>query len=227
MKRKLLILGVALILAGTNSTFAECTKATNTCPIKDLNTKNKIHSCNCVKERSFKKHHQYFLQKAKRYQDYVRKIQNERATVYNALNLSDEQIKMREDILKENSHLYDKKFDELSKESFKLDALKNAGASSQEISRQKKVIDGINKDIENLLNQENKLYKKCLTREQRSKYSMIKKLEKNEYKQTSHQKDYYKSNPKMVPFGNPTKDLPCCQDKENAICPQKCPSVEK
>ena len=108
---------------------------------------------------------------AHRYQSYVHHIQKERATVYNALNLTDDQIKLREDLIKENTPIYNRKFNELT--------------------------------IEKLLNEENKIFKKSLTREQRSKYSMIKKLEEKDYKEAAHKKDYYKSNPKMVPFGDP------------------------
>ncbi|MBQ8668883.1 hypothetical protein IJ472_03805 [bacterium] len=51
-----------------------------------------------------------------------------------------------------------------------------------------------------------KQFKKCLTSDQRIKYNMIKKLEKNEYKKSKKKKkDYYKSNPQMMPFGNPPK----------------------
>ena len=82
-------------------------------------------------------------------------------------------------------------------------ALKGAGASDKEIARQKKVVKNTKKDIENLLKEENKLYKKSLTREQRSKYNMIKKLEEKDYKEAANKKDYYKSNTKMVPFGDP------------------------
>ena len=48
-----------------------------------------------------------------------------------------------------------------------------------------------------------KAFKKCLTHNQRIKYNMIKKLEKNEYKKSRKTKNYYKSNPLMTPFGDP------------------------
>ena len=148
-------------------------------------------------------------QNVKRYQHFVNKVKRERAVVYNALNLSDEQIKERELILKENTPVYEEKFEKLMKESFRLKALKEADASSKEISRQEKVVNSIKKDIEKLLDKENKAFKKCLTREQRSKYSMIQKLERKDYKEACHKKDYYKKNPKMRPFGNPPKAKEC------------------
>ena len=48
-----------------------------------------------------------------------------------------------------------------------------------------------------------KAFKKCLTNNQRIKYNMIKKLEKNECKKSKKQKNYYKSNPQMTYFGDP------------------------
>ena len=62
------------------------------------------------------------------YKQYIKKIQSERAIVYNALNLTDEQLKVREDMFKENSCLYDEKFKNLMDESYKLKALKCANA---------------------------------------------------------------------------------------------------
>ncbi len=137
------------------------------------------------------------------YKQYIQKIQSERAIVYNALNLTVEQLKLREDMAKENACLYDKLFKNLMIESYKLKALKNACANEYEIFRQTKVVKNIKKDINNLIKKENKIFEKSLTGEQKAKFSMIKKLERKEFKKTCHQKNYYKSNPKMRPFGNP------------------------
>lgn len=62
----------------------------------------------------------------------------------------------------------------------------------------------LKKDIKNLQKQETKEFKKCLNHDQRSKYSMIKKLERKARKNSLHKKNYYKSNPQMRPFGNPS-----------------------
>ena len=137
------------------------------------------------------------------YKQYIKKIQSERAVVYNALNLTDEQLKVREDIFKENSCLYDEKFKNLMVESYKLKALKCAHAGEYEISKQKKVVKNIKKDINKLIKKENKIFEKCLTGEQKAKYSMIKKLERKDFRKVCKEKDYRKANPKLHPFGNP------------------------
>lgn len=221
MKKNLLLLGVCLLLSAATSAYAKSgnvtimapgpvmnppfAKTECSCGIKDCNCKEKPCTCQKGCVRGF----EYGApQAAIRYKGYIMRVQHDRATVYNALNLTDDQIKLREDIIKENNPLYEQKFDELIKESFKLKALKSAGASETELNRQRRVVKCIKKDIQCLIDQENKVFKKSLTREQRSKYAMIKKLERKDFKNACHQKDYYKANPQMRLFGNP-KPCPC------------------
>ena len=71
--------------------------------------------------------------------------------------------------------------------------IENAGATDKEINAQKKVISSIKKSIERTLSKENKAFRKCLNGQQKAKYSMIKKLERQDYKKDLKQKDYYKS----------------------------------
>ena len=150
-------------------------------------------------------------QEALLYKKHILRIQKDRALVYNALDLSDEQVKSIEECALQYNPLYEAKFNELIKESYTLKALTVANAESAEIKTQKKVVKNIKKDIDKLFKEEDKSFKKCLTREQRSKYSMIKKLERKDFKDSIHQKDYYKSNPRMRPFGNPK---PCTDSNE-------------
>lgn len=142
-------------------------------------------------------------QDALRYKQHVNNLHAKRAVIYNALDLSDEQIATREAIIKENSQIYEAKFNELIKESYTLKSLKVANADTSIINQQKKVVKNLKKEIDELIKTEDKEFKKSLTREQRSKFSMIAKLERNDFKAISHQKDYYKSNPRMRQFGNP------------------------
>lgn len=219
MKKTLLLAASVLFMALGTSVMAEQCTQQDGCPLKTSVTQDcqkKIKPCPMKKRVHFGK----APLAAKMYHGYIHKIQRERATVYNALDLSDEQIKLREDILKENSPIYERKFGELTKESYKIKALKEAGASDKEINRQKKVVKNIKKDIDKLLNEENKLYKKSLTREQRSKYAMIKKLERKDYKDACNKKDLYKSNPKMRPFGDPKKHF----KPINCPCPGQIPT---
>lgn len=146
----------------------------------------------------------YAPQEALRYKKYIKQLQEERAVIYNALNLSDEQIQKREELIKQNASFYEEKFQSLMKESFKLKALKSANVAEPEIIRQRRIVNNIKAEISKMLEDEDKCFKKSLNRQQRSKYSLINKLEQNDFRRQKHQKDYYKSNPQMVPFGNPT-----------------------
>ena len=183
MKRNLLLVFVCLVLT-MPSVLAQCS-------CQRLNTT--IESSKSVN----------YPREATKYKKYIKHIQQDRATVYNALNLSDEQIQKREDLMNENNPVYEQKFDCLMKESFKLQAIENAGATDKEINAQKKVISSIKKSIERTLSKENKAFRKCLNGQQKAKYSMIKKLERQDYKKDLKQKDYYKSNPQMRPHHSP------------------------
>lgn len=149
-------------------------------------------------------------QVAQKYRIYMNRIQNERAVVSNAINLTDEQVKKREEMICKNNPRYEKKFEELLKESYKLKALNCACAGECEILQQKHIINKVKKDIQAIVDEENKAFKKCLTRDQRAKFSMIKRLERKDLKASSHPKDYYKSNPQMRYFGNP--EVNSCQN---------------
>ncbi len=84
-----------------------------------------------------------------------------------------------------------------------MNALKCSKSSEYEIYKQKRVINNIKKEISGIFSKENKEFKKILNSQQRAKYSMIVKLEKDDYKKASHKKDYYKSNSGLKSFGNP------------------------
>lgn len=200
MQKKLLLISICIILSSQAILAKDCNK--NGCPVSTENTAVSCPPCHITKAKLD------CPQMARQYKLFVNKIKRERATVYNALNLTDEQIKSREELVQKNTPFYEEKFEQLMKESFRLKALKDASATSKEINNQEKTVKNIKKDIENALEKENKEFRKCLNREQRSKYSMIKKLERKDYKESCRQKDLYKKNPQMRPFGNPKK-CPC------------------
>lgn len=128
---------------------------------------------------------------------------NNRATMYNALNLTNEQTKIREDILNKNAKILDEKYAKLKKESCKLLALKKGNVCNSEILEQKKVIKNIKQDISKLLSEEDKEFKKCLTNEQKTKYKTIQKLQKHDLKKEINREKIYKANPQMEEFAKP------------------------
>ena len=137
------------------------------------------------------------------YGEYIEKLQKERAIIYNALNLSDEQIQIYEDMMSESVPCYENRFNNLMKECYKLKAMQDANANECDILRQRRVVKNLKNNLEKSFNKDTNTFKKCLNSQQRAKYSMIKKLAHDDIKKASHKKDYYKSNPQMLPFGNP------------------------
>ncbi len=142
---------------------------------------------------------------------FIRRIEYNRSTVYNALNLSDEQISVREEMLKENTPLFEEKYKCLLNENCRLKALKEGCAEPYEILKQKRIVKCIENDILKLQEKENKEFEKCLTRDQRSKHKMIKKLEHDDAKKECRKRNLYKDNPQMRAFGNP--ETCSCQPK--------------
>ena len=134
------------------------------------------------------------------YKQSVMQEKRQRVTIYNALNLTQEQIEKKESLLTDNDCLLQEKFDDLFNQTYRMNTLKDSNATESEITAQKKVINCIKKDIKTITQKEDKQFKKILTRDQRAKYSMIKHLERLDEKREN--KDYYKSNPGLVPFGN-------------------------
>ena len=98
------------------------------------------------------------------------------------------------------SKLLDEKFDALSEANIELKLLKAKNVSCDEINAQEKTINSLKKDINDLIAQENKEFKKILDRDQRAKLRMIQKLQRKAIKECAKKKDYYKKNPKMRQF---------------------------
>lgn len=151
--------------------------------------------CDCVED-------------ARMYKRFIMDIQAERAVVYNALNLTVEQIEYRECLREETSTELNLLFDRLVNESIRLKAMKCAKVCVRDFSCQKRLVKNIQKEIKSIVDAENKKFKKCLNHNQRSKFSMIKRLERRDYRKECNRKDYLKSNPQLKVFGNP-ESCPC------------------
>jgi len=207
MKKKLLLTLCVLFTA-------TCINAMAACPVTGCDSAKPAQVCKCQDTcKCMKKCDKDIA--AKRCKRFVKRVQMSRATIYNSLNLTEEQMKTREEILAKNTKTYEEKFANLFSETSKLKTLKAAGACEKEICAQKKVVKNIKNDIQALVDKENKEFKKCLTREQRAKFNTIKKLEKQSA--SKHKPDYHKMNPKMSIFGHSAQ----------SGCPCKCPCSDK
>jgi hypothetical protein len=135
------------------------------------------------------------------YKNYVLNSQKDYLIASNVLNLSETQRQNFEQIYVKNIKIYEKDLENLVKKSFEIKALKLAKASKIELLNEKRKYYIIKNLIEKNLKLENKNLKKILTREQRAKFSMIKKLERKDYANSLKYKDFYKTNPQLEHFG--------------------------
>lgn len=132
--------------------------------------------------------------------NYAEKVRQERAAISNALQLSEDQSKKMYELTKKTNTILNEKFYTLKQETIKLNLLKADNSKAEFIKSQEKFVCQLKKDIDELIQSENKAFKKILNREQRTKLRHIEKIQKKSDKVQKHQKDYYKSNPKMRKF---------------------------
>jgi hypothetical protein len=135
------------------------------------------------------------------YKNYILNSQKNYLISSNVLNLSENQRQNFEQIYLNNLKNYEKSLENLVEESLKIKALKMAKAGQIDLLKEKKKYYKMKKLIEKNLRIENKNLKKLLTREQRAKFSMIKKLERKDYSNSFKSKDFYKTNPQLEHFG--------------------------
>ena len=135
------------------------------------------------------------------YKQYLEAIINDKAVIFNALNLSDCQREQFEKITQKNTPLYKQKLEELIKEGYKFKAQQCADFDIYSKAKQRINLYKIKHDISHISAKEDRKLIKILNRSQRSKYRNIKHLERHDLNKEYHPKDYYKSNPQMPCFG--------------------------
>ena len=126
---------------------------------------------------------------------------NERATLYNVLNLSNDQQKCKDIIDKKRYEELGKQFQEYEKEKYVLDKMCNHNASEAAVKKQEKVVKNIEKEMQKIGKKYDKEFKSVLNSEQKSKYNTIRKMERKEVKYCMKNKAFYKRDPKLRPFG--------------------------
>lgn len=167
-------------------------------------------SCDCKTKLKNAKYSSYkpreiFADDLKFNRNFADQVKKERAAVSNALGLTEEQAKCRVEMTRKNTVVLQEKFRTLYDENYKLKVLKAENAAKNAIKAQEDKINCIKKEIKAIVEQENKEFNKILDRDQRAKLRMIQKLQRKAMKESTKQKNYYKSNPKMRPFAMPEK----------------------
>ena len=126
-----------------------------------------------------------------------------RETIYNALNLSDEQFETIEKINSFYQPQYEKILIQLEKKSNELRVQKKMKWNfCQNLAKQHE-INKLNHNFYTLYHKENREIKKILTHKQCTKLSAIERLQKSDSKKKDQRNCLYKHNPEMNTFGNP------------------------
>ena len=147
--------------------------------------------------------------------DLMTSMYNERATLYNVLNLSNDQQKCKDVIDKKRYEELGVQFRQYEQEKYVLDNMCKHNASEQAIKKQEKVVKNIEKCMKKIGEKYDKEFKSILNSEQKAKYNSVRKMEKKEIKYCLKNKAFYKRDPKLRPFG----EKMYYGEQNNVLCP--------
>ena len=147
--------------------------------------------------------------------DLMTSMYNERATLYNVLNLSNDQQKCKDVIDKKRYEELGVQFRQYEQEKYVLDNMCKHNASKQAIKKQEKVVKNIEKCMKKIGEKYDKEFKSILNSEQKAKYNSVRKMEKKEIKYCLKNKAFYKRDPKLRPFG----EKMYYGEQNNVLCP--------
>lgn len=147
--------------------------------------------------------------------DLMTSMYNERATLYNVLNLSNDQQKCKDVIDKKRYEELGVQFRQYEQEKYVLDNMCKHNASEQAIKKQEKVVKNIEKCMKEIGEKYDKEFKSILNSEQKAKYNSVRKMEKKEIKYCLKNKAFYKRDPKLRPFG----EKMYYGEQNNVLCP--------
>lgn len=188
--KKYIILSVLAFLFCTNTVFAY---ETSTCPQAADIFEPETGCINNSQISAYKNQNKC--------RELIQRMFDDRAAVYNVLNLSSEQKKCKDDIEK-------RRYDELDTKIILYEKLCtapneecNCQTDKAELRKQKKTLKNIEQDIDNIMYKYDKEFKCILTRAQKTKYKNIQKIKKEELKQCKKGKRLFKQDPNLLPFG--------------------------
>lgn len=147
--------------------------------------------------------------------DLVTSMYNERATLYNVLNLSSDQQKCKDVIDKKRYEELGEQFRQYEQEKYVLNRMCEHQASSQAVKKQERVVKNIEKCMKKTGDKYDKEFKSVLNSEQRSKLKSVRKMQKKEIKYCQKNKAFYKKDPNLRPFGEKMYDR-----EETKLCPE-------
>ena len=142
----------------------------------------------------------------------IEKIKVERNAIYNALNLTPEQIKKKNDLDEKRYKELQPKLKQFCVERRALKDLESKKADAKTIKTAQDKLDSTKNDIKKISSKYDKEFKKLLTSEQKSKYNTIIKLTRADLKELEQRQKEMA----LKPFGVPvTQAQYTQQQKEN------------
>jgi Spy/CpxP family protein refolding chaperone len=133
--------------------------------------------------------------------DLMTSMYNERATMYNVLNLSSDQQKCKDVIDTKRYKELNSQFQQYEQEKFVLNKMNENQASSKALKKQKKVVNELETSMKKIDQKYDNEFKSVLNSEQRSKLRAIRKMQKKEIKHCQKNEAFYKQDPNLRPFG--------------------------
>lgn len=193
MKRSLIVLGIFTILTST-AVFAE-EPAAEPAP------------CNVTAAEQY--NYSYQL---------IDRIKKQRDTIYNALNLTQEQVKCKNEIEKNRYIELEPALQKLCLEIKQLKDLKARCADKKTICEHEKKLNCTRKEIQHISAKYDKQFMAILTNDQRSKYSMIRKLKRNDLKKLRKIQEKGRKPSDLRPFGEKVLQPEYKQEQHNERC---------
>lgn len=146
--------------------------------------------------------------------DLMTSMFNDRATLYNVLNLTPDQLKCKDVIEAKRYEELGIQFRQYEQEKYVLSKMCEHNASPEAIKKQQKVVKDTEKCMTSTGKKYDKEFKSILNSEQKSKLNTIRKMERKEIKYCQKNKAFYKRDPKLRPFGEKM------YNEENSLCPK-------
>lgn len=188
---------ICFILIFSNSGFAD--EITVLGENQNLKEKYEAKTCNCFNNSKCT--------------ELISSMYYKRATLYNVLNLSCDQLEIVKVIDQKRDCELREVFDLYEQEKFVLANMCKHNATSKTIKKQEKVVDKYKKILKQTTQKYDSEFKKILNAEQRSKLNSVRKMEKKEIKYCLKNKAFYNRDKNLRPFGQ--KDF----YSDETLCP--------
>ena len=198
MKRGLILMGLCAIILASGTAFAEYPEGCSDNASKQY-------------EVGTTQNYNYSYQ-------LLTRIKKQREILYNALNLTQAQVKCKNEIDKKRYAELEPALEKLCREDKNVKDLKKRCASKKEIRKQEKELNTARKNIQEISAKYDKEFDKILTRDQRNKYSMIRKLKRDDLKKYRKIQEKGRKPSDLRPFGEKIRQPEYKEEQHDKNC---------